>query len=75
MKDQMEPKENAPAGGTQNEGEIKYCKICGEELTETNHSKDKEDVCLDCEGKGDGDIKDHTQQNVNQDGVSKEGAL
>ena len=75
MTDKMDSKPTPPAGGTQNEGEIKFCKICGEELTESNHSRDKEGVCLDCEGKGDGDAKDHTQQNVNQDGMSGEGTL
>lgn len=66
MSDQMDPKENAPAGGETNEGEIKFCKICGEELTEVNHSKDKDGVCLDCEGKADEDLGDHTQKNVNE---------
>ena len=54
---------------------IKFCKICGEELTETNHSKDKKGLCLDCEGRSDGDLDDHTQQSVNHDGVSGEGTL
>lgn len=75
MNDEMNSKPVPPAGGTQTEGEIKFCKICGEELTETNHSKDKEGVCLDCEGKGDGDTKDHTQKNANQDGVDATGGL
>lgn len=71
----MDSKPTLPAGGTKNEGEIRTCKICGDELTEANHSKEKEGVCLDCEGRGDGDLDDHSQQNVNQDGVSEEGTL
>ena len=75
MTDQMKPKENAPAGGKMEDGKINFCKICGEELTETNHSKEKNEVCLDCEGKGAGELNDHTQQNVNKDGMSEEGTL
>ncbi|MCX6811400.1 MAG: hypothetical protein NT039_01765 [Candidatus Berkelbacteria bacterium] len=75
MTDQMNSKPIPPAGGTNNEGEIKFCKICGEELTETNHSKEKKDVCLDCEGKGNDATEDHTQKNANQDGVDSASAL
>lgn len=75
MTDQMNSKPVPPAGGTKNEGEISVCKICGEELTEENHSKEKEGICLDCEGKGDGDLKDHTQQNVNRDGIDASESL
>jgi len=53
----------------------KYCKICGEQLTEMNRSKDKEGLCIDCESKGDEAMDDHTQQNANQDGTSEEGTL
>jgi hypothetical protein len=58
MTDQMDSKPTPPAGGEAEEGEFKFCKVCGEELTETNHSKDKEGVCLDCEGMGDDAIQD-----------------
>lgn len=75
MTDQMNSKPTLPAGGTKNEGEIRTCKICGEELTEDNHSKEKEGVCLDCEGRGDGDLDDHTQTNVNRDGIKPEESL
>lgn len=71
----MNSKPTPPAGGTKNEGEIRICKICGEELTEDNHSKEKEGLCLDCEGRGDGDLDDSTQKNVNQDGINPEESL
>lgn len=70
MPDKMKSPPVPPAGGERNEGDIKFCKICGEELNETNQSKEKKGVCLDCEGKGDEVTEDHTQKNANDDGVN-----